>query len=578
MLRQLLLHDRNRLLTVLGIGGIGKTRLALATANALTTNFADGVVFVALAPLQAAQQLPSVVADALGIPLQGARDTQEQLLAHLSTRQLLLVLDNFEHLLNDDNGRATRWVLDLLARAPGLQLLITSRERLRLSGERIFELGGLALPQNAALPAQADAVMLFLERAQQVDRDFVLNAQNQPAISRICQLMDGIPLAIELAAAWVRILACHEIAEEIQRSIDFLVLADRDMAPRHRSMRAVFDHSWSLLTTEEQRVLAQLSVFRGGCQREAGQVVAQATLPVLASLIDKSLLRRVHKATGPGRYELHELVRQYAEQRLGADPTHQRVVQARHCDFYAHFVEEQGKALAGPQQAVALTHIEQELDNIRSAWLLASQAGLIEPLQKMIDGLAEALFWRSRYHEGLTLLQAAVDHCAAHPQVTLEWQLTLCHLRAWLASFITQTGGLAEFEAFFPTMFEQLERLEAQGADVRAYQARVLMEYAFFQVFFAVDLQAAEASQAQSIALYEELGDEHHLVTALARQSNIIQFRGRYNDAIEITKRAIEIGERHGDQLTTFGAVGQLVQLGVDTTAVNQARYSCTSW
>ncbi len=561
VLRQLLLHDGSRLLTVLGVGGMGKTRLALATASALAPTFADGAVFVALAPLQSAQQLPIAVADALGIVLQGARDTHDQLLTHLAGRHLLLVLDNFEHLLNEDNGSATRWLTSLLAHAPRLHLLITSRERLRLSGERIFELGGLSLPQNTALPEQADAVLLFLERAQQVDRDFVLNAQNQPAISRICQLMDGIPLAIELAAAWVRILSCHEIADEIQRSIDFLVLADRDMAPRHRSMRAVFDHSWSLLTTEEQQVLARLSVFRGGCRREAAQAVAQANLPVLASLIDKSLLRRVQEPTGPGRYELHELVRQYAEQRLGDDPAQQQTIQARHCDFYARMVEEQGRALAGPQQDVALTQIEQELDNIRSAWLLAINAGLVSALHKMVDGLAEALFWRSRYHEGLDLLQAAVAHYEAHPPSTREGQLMLCALRSWVASFFTQIGGLAEFEALFPTVFQQLDALEAQGADIRTYRARVLSEHAFFQISFSGDLAAAEASQRQSIVLYEALGDEHRLVTGMARLSNIIQFMGRYTEAIEIVRAAIEIGERNGDQLTTFGAVGQLAHI-----------------
>ncbi len=561
VLQQLLLQDSSRLLTVLGVGGIGKTRLALATASALTTHFAAGAVFVALAPLQAAQQLPGAVADALGLVLQGVHDTQEQLLAHLATRHLLLVLDNFEHLLNDDNGSATRWVMELLARAPGLQLLITSRERLRLSGERIFELGGLSLPHDTVLPAQSDAVRLFLERAQQVDRDFVLNAQNQPAITRICQLMDGIPLAIELAAAWVRILSCQEIANEIQRSIDFLVLADRDMAPRHRSMRAVFDHSWSLLTPEEQHVLARLSVFRGGCRREAAQAVAEATLPLLASLIDKSLVRRVQESIGPGRYELHELVRQYAEQRLGDDPAQQRAVQERHCDFYARFVQEQGRALAGSQQAIALTHIEQELDNIRRAWMLAINRGFVHILQKMIDGLAEALYWRSRYHEGLGLLQTAMAQLEEHPQSAIEWQLALCHLRAWLASFLTQIGGMVEFEDLFSTVFHQLEQLEAQGADVRTYRAQILSEYAFFQVAFSGDLPKAERLQAQSIELYQELGDDHHLVMGMVRQSNIIQFLGRYSEAANIARSAIEIGERHGDQLTTLGAVGQLAHV-----------------
>lgn len=555
VLRQLFLQDHHRLVTVLGVGGMGKTRLALATAAALNRHFPDGAAFVALAPLQAAHQLPGAVADALGLVLQGARDTQEQVLLHLEARQMLLVLDNFEHLLNDDLGRATHWLLDLLRRAPGLYLLVTSRERLRLSGERIFELGGLALPQSITSPEPAEAVQLFVERAQGVDRAFALTAENVEAISRICRLMDGMPLALELAAAWVRILSCAEIADEIQRSLDFLVLADRDMTPRHRSMRAVFDHSWSLLTPEEQRALAALSVFRGGCQREAAQAVAGTTLPVLAALIDKSLVRRSGETPGLARYELHELTRQYAAQRLAAEPAHEQGVFARHCAFYAQFVKTQELALGGPQQMTAMAQIEQEIDNIRSAWRLAVDQGWFVPLQQMVNGLGEAFYWRSRYHEGVMLWRMLVEQLQTHPSLTAEATLLLCTARTWLGCFLTQVGEVTTVEALFREVFAQLADVAATGHDVRACQALAQHELAYFYIGTVGNYEQALALQRASVALYRQLGNEHYLGRGLARQSRILHFLGRYREAIAVSEEAIAVGQRNGDQLVTVGAV-----------------------
>lgn len=557
VLRQLLLHDHCRLVTVLGVGGIGKTRLALAAATALTTEFRDGAAFVALASLQAAHQLPGAVADALGLPLQGTRDLQEQVGIHVASRHLLLVLDNLEHLLKDEQGSATRWIMDLLRQAPELHLLVTSRERLRLSGERIFELGGLSLPSDVAPSSASDAVLLFLERAQQAASTFMLDEQNSAAINQICRLMDGMPLAIELAAAWVRILTCHEIVAEIQRSIDFLVLADRDMTPRHRSMRAVFDHSWSLLSAEEQRVLAALSVFRGGCTREAARSVTGAALPLLASLIDKSLVRRVDEAPGQARYELHELTRQYAAQHLAADPAHERTVHERHCNFYAHFVQAQATSLAGAQQMLALTQIDQELDNIRSAWLLAVQEERISALRKMVNGLGEAFYWRSRYQEGRRLLQTAIDQLGRVDTADAAAALVLlrCEVRTWLGCFLTQVGEVTTVDALFTDILAQLTRLTDQGCDARFGQALALHEFAYFHASTTGDYHRAYELQVASVALYRQLGNQHYLVRALARQSRILHFLGHYADAIAVAKEAIAIGQHNGDQLVTVSAV-----------------------
>lgn len=219
VLCDLLRSEQARLVTVLGTGGMGKTQLVLAVTNALLEQYRDGVLFVPLAPQHDGGQIPLAVANALGLTLQGNRTIEEQVLTYLAERSLLLVLDNFEHLLATVDEGVMRW-LTALIRLPDIQLLITSRERLRLTGERVFELGGLALP-HAMLPAeQAGAVLLFVARAAQADVSFALTAENRNVISRICQLVDGMPLALELAATWVRLLSCAEIADELERSID----------------------------------------------------------------------------------------------------------------------------------------------------------------------------------------------------------------------------------------------------------------------------------------------------------------------------------------------------------------------
>ncbi|MCX6050331.1 MAG: tetratricopeptide repeat protein [Chloroflexi bacterium] len=555
VLLRLLREDRCRLVTIVGAGGMGKTRLALDCANALTTHFADGAGFVALAALDQAHQLPIAVAHALNLELQGTRDPGEQVIRALAQRNLLLVLDNFEHLLSFPE--AVAWVKALVERAPGVQLLITSRERLRVREEHSFVLSGLALPTSSLVAEQSDAVLLFLARAQQATGDFKLDEQNKPAIIRICELVDGMPLALELAAAWVRVLSCDEIADEIQRSSDFLALANRDMTPRHRSMRAVFDYSWGLLTAQERQVMVQLTVFRGGCRREAAQAVAQASLPVLAALIDKSLIRRLADPDQQGRYDLHELTRQYVAQRLAEDPTQQQAVQRRHCDFYARFVEEQQAEFAGPTQMAALARIEQEFDNIRAAWTLAFEQPRLEPLLKMVNGLGDALYWQDRYHEGVALFQAATVQLARQNEQApaLDLQCALCQTRTWLGCFLTQVGNVTEIHALFDEVLAQLSNLATVGYDVRASQARAYNHYAYVHVAFFGDYHKAYTLHAQSIDLYRQLGNQHELARMLTRQSRTLHFLGRYNESINLAQEAISISQRQQDQLILVGAV-----------------------
>jgi DNA-binding SARP family transcriptional activator len=278
-----------RLLTLVGPGGVGKTRLALQAAADLVASFPDGAYFVPLVALSGAELLVPAIAGALGFTFSGPADPKAQLLAYLRTKDMLLVLDNFEHLLAGADVLS-----DLVQAAPQVVLLATSREPLNLRVEWLLDIAGLLVPERAddIGVEQSGAVQLFVQTARRMQAGFALSSATSPSVVRICQLVDGMPLAIELASASVRSRSCSEIAQGLEQSLEQLATTMRDVPARHRSMRAVFDHSWHLLSVAEQGVLRRLSVFRGGVDADAAAQVAGATPALLAALINKSLLRR----------------------------------------------------------------------------------------------------------------------------------------------------------------------------------------------------------------------------------------------------------------------------------------------
>jgi len=401
-----LLHDPQcRLVTLIGPGGIGKTQLAIEAVTQQHGLLADGGAFVALAPVVGREQMVSTIADALGLVLYSATDRADQLIAALRAKTLLLVLDNVEHLLPET--ACVTLIRDLLRDAPGVKLLATSREPLRLQAEWVFEVQGLPVPESAepdALEASS-AAQLFLQRARQAHVGFILAAEDREAVWRICQLVAGLPLGIELAAAWVATLSCQEIAHEIQRTIDFLTATARDLPDRHRSIRAAFEHSWALLSAEEQRVLRNVAVFRGGFGREAAEYVAGATLPLLSALVSKSLLRRAPA----GRYDLHDLVRQYALDQLDQGAQAAAQIRARHCQYYTLLLERRGATFKGPEQPAVVAELMAELANVRLGWEWAAAHGLADELSQAAD----TLFWlyesQSNCREGVPLFGQAVN-------------------------------------------------------------------------------------------------------------------------------------------------------------------------
>lgn len=394
----LLKDEQCRLLTLVGPGGNGKTRLSIESISRLTnSDFEHGVFYVPLASLTSADNIVTTVISVLGIQIGENGVPQDELTQFLSQRNLLLLLDNFEHV-----KEGAGLVVDILDSALDVKVLVTSRKVLNLRMERVWHVRGMRYPNSGPIDdiEPYSALKLFIDRAIWVQREFSW-VDNQSCIIRICQLVGGMPLAIELASSWLKTLSCQDIIIQIDHGIDILSTSARDIPERHRSIRAVLDQSWQLLTEDERVLLPKLIVFRGGFTLQIAEYVAGASLQTLAPLIDKSLVQ----LGSNGRYDLHELVRQYLSEKLDKTPETREKVLDRHCDYFTEFLRQQEKTIHLGIQEVVL----RELDNVRSAWIRAAQQHNLEALQQAAPSLHWLYHIQSWYDEGSTMFYHAEE-------------------------------------------------------------------------------------------------------------------------------------------------------------------------
>ena len=507
-LADLLQHPGCQLITLTGPGGIGKTRLALQAAADQGATFADGVAFVALAALTTADLLVPTIASALTLMLDSHVDPTTQLLRYLRDKDLLLVLDNVEHLLGGTSSRpgvAAGLLAEIIRQAPHVTLLVTSRERLQLQGEWVFDVAGLPYPADTQCDgiAGSSAVQLFLQGARRAHAGFALTADEAPWVARICRLVEGMPLGLELAAAWVRVLTCQEIARELEGSLDVLAGSLRDVPARHQSLRAVLNHSWDLLTAEEQRVLWQLAVFRGGIEREAAEQVAGASLTLLAALVDKSLLHLSVNNGATRRFELHELVRQYAGEHLAA-AEEAETLRRRHAEYYLALAEVAEPELWANKQAVVwLDRLAVDHDNFRVALAWSQTAPSGRDIGLRIAG-ALRNYWLHRGHinEG----------------------------RTWLEGLLTQ-GAIEGIPASYPSTVEPAE-LRSRATALRA--AGYLAEN-------VGALMQAQALLEESVGLFRKLERKEDTALTVWSLAHCARQQGQWTRATRIGEESLEL-------------------------------------
>jgi DNA-binding SARP family transcriptional activator/predicted ATPase len=515
-LSRMLADPLQRLITIVGPGGIGKSHLALAVAASQSQQHRDGVALIALAPLESADGLTATFAKALEFTFDQSAPPEQQLLNYLRNKEMLLLMDNFEHLLDG------RWFIqNALDAAPHLKFLATSRIRLQVRGEQLFPLDGLAYPEEESASAEDppineashDAIALFMQSVRRLRPGFgrVMGASDFAEIGRICRLVRGMPLAILLASTWIELLTPREIADEIELDFQFLQVDGHGLPQRHHSLQAVFEHSWQLLTTEEQTLFLRFSVFRGGCTRHAAQAVTGAALTHLLALTNKFFLSRMSAQQGGvvDRYEVHELLRQFAAHKLSQCPDDEKAVQQRHSAYYAAFLSRHTDDLKGSRQVEARAEIEVDGENVRAAWQWAVEQQQLEYMEQAVTGLAIVYEWRGRYQDGEAVCRAAVEQLA-QTELHTDRHL-LATLLTWQARFNRYLGHAALANQLAQDSLNLLNSLALGDRDVRAQQATTLLELGEL----APNLVEARELFQQALSLARAAGDRWGMAQGL---------------------------------------------------------------
>jgi len=591
------LLDETRLLTLTGTGGIGKTRLALRAASELRDEFENGVFFVSLAPISSGKHIVQAVAEAIGFPLSTEETPINQLLSHLRRRQLLLVMDNFEHLLDDVDV-----VAKILQAAPRVKVLATSREKMMLQGEIALFITGMGFSGQKPPTdlREHDAVKLFLHSIHRVHPKFDPTTEDLKHLAHICRLVEGMPLAIELAAGWMNVLSPKELASEIQRGIDILTSEIRDMPERHHSMRAVFDQSWSLLSQTEREVLMHLSVFRGGFTREAGQTVTGVSLQMLAELVNKSFLR--HNPTS-GRFEIHELLRQYAQEKL-EDITNENVSALdAHASYFANFMAQRWAHLRDHRQKIAFAEIDADLENIRTAWRYRVDQANAPQMRMFLNSFWLVHWFYGWNHGGEELFREAVNALsdAEHSDEETETvrALALAHrgfFKSWLG--LADQGyelakesvdilerldrpfelalalGSLNLAADFLTRYEEAEAAARKMLEIASQQDdKWLLAFTLYKVSVVNPPDYAEMRRVAqtSLNLFEELGEAMVSILALVTLGHAVFALGEHAQARKIYLRCLKTSEEVGYRWGTANACKYLGQMALSLNETAEA-------
>lgn len=535
--RTTLLSPSCRMLTMIGPGGTGKTRLALQLARDTVSEFADGAYFVDLQQIDAPDLLLPKIAETLRLNFVGSSDLLSQIIESLKEKSVLLLIDNFEGVT-----ASAVFLSAILNGAASVKMLVTSREALRLQEEHLFTLHGLPIPDENAGEQEImghSSVQLFFERARQIRPDFRAEVAD---VAAICRLVEGSPLAIELAAGWAKMLDSGAILEELRTCIDFLSSALRNIPERHRSIRATFNGSWIRLTDSEQSTLRRLSVFRSGFDRAAAESIAQARLVTLSALIDKSLLT----VSAGGRYSMHELIRQYAHEKLEERPDEYESTHTGHSEYYAALTETQSIMLRGHRQVEALKQIQQDIHNIRAGWVRAVQQAAEPLLERYMLGLALYYQMQSRGQEAVDLFTLTPQQSA---QLSQKIRARLNLLCGW--TLVIQGRNHEGIDL----TWRALETLTVENSPF--WLGMVLVPATHQPEILGDRYQKLTAFVHQSLA---HASGDWHLGWLQKTAGEIAAVTGDTEQAIERLKTSAVMLEHSGDLWSTTWALGSLGQ------------------
>ena len=597
--RQRLLQPEARLLTLTGPAGTGKTRLALQVAADLLDDFPDGVWFVNLAPISDPMLVASTIAATLEVKEAADQPLVETLKSVLCKKQLLLLLDNFEQVLP-----AAPLVADLLATARGLTVLVTSRALLGLYGEYDVTVPSLALPDPAHLPpleqlSQYEAVRLFIERAQAAKADFSMTTENAPAVVEICARLDGLPLAIELAAARVRLLSPQAMLPRLSNRLKLLIGGGRDLPARHQTLRGAIEWSYSLLDAGEQTLLRRLAVFAGGCTMEAAEAVGTVDgdltidmLEALASLADKSLVQQQEGVDGEPRFSMLETIREYALEQL-ARSEDAAVLSKQHAAYYLHLAEVAEPELKGQQVGLWLRRLEAEHGNLRAAldWSLGHGAPE-ETALRFATALANFWYVRGYWSEGRRRLETALARVRetrmdSAPVQTLKmrglsWAGTLAHARGEYAAacayyeeslLLARELGHTASIAIALGKLGTVARVRGDYTTARSYYeeslllARELGHTASIAITLGNlgtvargqgDYTTARAYYEESLLLARELGHKASIAIALGNLGTVARGQGDYTTARSYYEESLLLARELGHKASIAITLGNL--------------------
>lgn len=557
------LLEQNRFVTLVGMGGLGKTRLTLHVAAETLDNYPDGVWYVELAPLSDSRLVALAVASVLGVKEEAGRPVIEALTKYVRPRKLLVILDNCEHLLEGCAEVAKQ----LLSCGAHVRILASSREPLRVAGETTFPVLALAVPDLRApfepgVLAQFDAVQLFVQRAMAAQPDFEVNAQNATAIAAICHRVDGIPLALELAAARVRTLPVQKIAERLTDRFKLLKGGDLTALPRQQTLRALIDWSYDLLSIPERGLLRQLSVFAGGWTLEAAEAVCacgdDSVMELLSRLVEKSLV--LHD-TATGRYRLLETVRQYAQERL-TDSGEGHEVGDRHLAHFVALCETAKPALVGPEQAAWLSLLDHDRENILAAHAWAGTAPeSSEPGLRMVSSTKQYWFSRGLLELGHRLTVEAL----LRGNTQVENAIRVKGLFD-AGQFELRMGRYAQARAWL----SQSLAIARKREDSKAIAA--LLQPLGIAAMGEGDLSTARAFLVEALELARARGDKRELAAALTALAQLYRVEERPAAAQPLHEEVLELARETGDHESTAIALLNLAMASVEAGLPDRAR------